>query len=492
MKHAPSPAGSRSSSIRRSNTAHSTHSNTHANMNQSNNTVLAISDDGDRKTAKALGLAQSEIPDERYLNMVRTKTVGKYNGISLIFNNMTGIGMIQTSLIFQQSGWLPVTLFFLLFFVISSLCGLFIVEAMQAIPGNRYFQGTVEFGTLINFYFGPVAHIIGQMGLYGALQLLAVASVIQSSQTMDNLFIDLFGRTCGVSLGISNVTQSAVEWYCVTDHGDSISPFGNVYMLFTGGYLTVALFVVPMCIFPLTEFVWVQAVTFTLTLGIFFEWIVSSLVNGLHSDYVPVVGDSSGYAGLVGVVMLNYAFVQTIPAWVNVRRPDVNIQESIWMATGSGLGTYLLTGLIPALAYQIPSNSNLISVMTSNGGVVSKVFGYLFSMLVLMTSIPVLLVVNQSNLAQNFKLHPGITKNKFYVLLNIESSVISVGLSYFVPWVLAIPFLTGNYLTNINVWGSLIFVTSANFVVPLIIYLKALWFRKAYNERRCNYRLSFN
>ncbi|KAI9336548.1 hypothetical protein BDR26DRAFT_804386, partial [Obelidium mucronatum] len=330
-----------------------------------------------------------------------------FGGISLIYNNMAGIGIIQTPLIFQQSGWLPVTAFFFIYMLISSLCALFIVEAMQAIPGNRYFQGTVEFGTLINFYFGPVAHIIGQIGLYGALQALAVASIIQSSQTMDNLFIDAFGRTCGISLGLSNATSNAMAWHCVSEHGSSISPFANTQMLLTSGFLTVAFLVVPMCIFPLTEFIWVQTVTFTLTLAIFMEWIVVALISGFHIEFVPVIGDASSYAGLVGVVMLNYAFVQTIPAWVNVRRPDVNIQESIWISTGAGFGTYILTGLLPALAYQIPNDSNLISVMVSQGGTVSKVFGYLFSMMVLMMSIPVLLLVTRSNLDQNFHMHKG-------------------------------------------------------------------------------------
>ncbi|KAJ3030566.1 UNVERIFIED_CONTAM: hypothetical protein HDU68_008583 [Siphonaria sp. JEL0065] len=106
--------------------------------------------------------------------------------------------------------------------------------------------------------------------------------------------------------------------------------------------------------------------------------------------------------------------------------------------------------------------------MVLQGGTASKVFGYLFSMMVLMMSIPVLLVVTKSNLDQNFNMHRSI----------------SISFTYVIPWILAIPFLTGNYLLSINVWGSLIFVTSANFVVPLVIYLKAVWFRKAYNQRR--------
>ncbi|KAJ3074246.1 hypothetical protein HDU98_011738 [Podochytrium sp. JEL0797] len=352
--------------------------------------------------------------------------------------------------------------------IIASLCALFIVEAMQAIPGNRYFTGTVEFGTLINFYFGPTAHILGQFGLYGALQTMAIGSLIQSSQTMDNLFIDMFGETCGVSLSVNNVTNKAFEWYCVSDHGVTLSPFGNEYMLFTAGYLGAFLIIFPMCIYPLEDIVWIQTLTFAVTMIVFVEWIVVSGIEGLHTAYVPTLGQSSGYAGLVGVVMLNYAFVQTIPAWVNVRRPDVNINQSVWISSGCGFATYIVTGVIPAMAYQIPDGSNLIQVMQSSGGVVTKVFGYLFSTMVLMMSVPVFFVVCKSNLEQNFKM------NKF----------VSVGLSYVVPWALTIPFATGTYLSDINVWGSLIFVSMANFIIPLGIYFKAVSFRTSYNERR--------
>jgi hypothetical protein len=56
------------------------------------------------------------------------------------------------------------------------------VEAMQAIPGNKHFQGTVEFGTLINFYFGKTTHIFGQILLYGALQSNAIQCIVVSAQ----------------------------------------------------------------------------------------------------------------------------------------------------------------------------------------------------------------------------------------------------------------------------------------------------------------------
>jgi hypothetical protein len=382
---------------------------------------------------------------------------------------------------------------------------------MQSIPGNKYWQGTVEFGTLVNFYMGPRSHILGQICLFGALQSLAVAAVIQSSQTLDHLLVDVWGRSCGVGIvgmnpdtgnyngattnvtfssdlkvtygnlnvpklladqgapsiassyarkehilnglsaqtqkgihihygvvdgsmigssssttstsssakskmpnsfidntntnntktsnqtsigsipvvdidntnidnnisGISPTTDNTIDpdplasattlpvsdpplpsptiysgpnvlglqWICVTEHGSNISVFGYTYMLFTLGYVLLLVVVVPLCLFPLGDFVWVQLVSFTITVIIFSQWIIQSGITGLDPARVPTVGDKSGFGALMGVVMLNFAFVQTIPAWVNVKRPDVDVQKSIWGTTSLSLVFYLAVGM---------------------------------------------------------------------------------------------------------------------------------------------------
>lgn len=55
---------------------------------------------------------------------------------------MTGPGVPLVQTLFQSGGWLVPSLLFAVFALIAGLCALFIVEAMQCIPGNAHFQGT--------------------------------------------------------------------------------------------------------------------------------------------------------------------------------------------------------------------------------------------------------------------------------------------------------------------------------------------------------------
>ncbi|KAJ3212302.1 Vacuolar protein sorting-associated protein 35 [Entophlyctis luteolus] len=65
-----------------------------------------------------------------------------------------------------------------------------------------------------------------------------------------------------------------------------------------------------------------------------------------------------------------------------------------------------------------------------------------------------------------------------------DENVIAVFLSHVVPWLVAIPVSAGEYLTFFNVFTSLVFVSTANFIIPLIVYIQACGFRQAYNNTR--------
>ncbi|TPX49916.1 hypothetical protein SeMB42_g01485 [Synchytrium endobioticum] len=391
--------------------------------------------------------------------LLRHKTVGLLGGIALLVNSLAGPGLPQAASLFQQNGWLYPTIAFAVYAVLTSLCSMFVVEAMQSIPGNKHFQGTVEYGTLINFYFSDnFSHIIGQLFLYASLQSTAIASIITSAQTFDSVLIDIFHQTCGVSF--------TNGWICVSKTSSQTSPFGGEFMFFTSGLLVVLLLVWPLATINLDDSINFQIISFLLTIIIYVIWIIASCVQGLDVTRVRNFKASPSLGAVAGVVMLNYAVTSTIPSWVNVKKRQVNVATTVWSSVLISLFSYIGLGILPALAFNI-DYGNLLTAMVTQG-LLGRITGYLFSIVILVSSIPVFFFVSRANLVQN----------------DLANPTMATFLSHLLPWICVIPFQTGTMLATFIAYTSLAFVSIANFSIPLLIYIRCRHFRKVYNNAR--------
>lgn len=214
---------------------------------------------------------------------------------------------------------------------------------MQAIPGNKHFQGDVEYATLINFYFGRWAHIAGQLLLYGALQSNAIQGIVLSAQSIDSIFIDLFGKTCGLS-----IAGKYTGWICVADQSaDYPSPFENTWMLFTLGLVVVIMIAVPLGLSNLDDNMWVQYLAFCVSIIMIIQWMSTSFVVGFDSSRLVAAAPLGIiYGQVVGTVLLNLAITTIIPSWINIKRKDVNVQQSVWISISCITFFYILSGLI--------------------------------------------------------------------------------------------------------------------------------------------------
>ncbi|KAJ3203791.1 hypothetical protein HDU67_009935 [Dinochytrium kinnereticum] len=272
---------------------------------------------------------------------------------------------------------------------------------MQAIPGNRHFQGTVEFSTLINFFFGPIAHLVGQAFLYAAIQSQCVQNMVVTAQSFDNLLVVLFKRTCGLAWPTS--TRS-FTWYCVTEPATSSgSPFHDVAMVFTFGLLLVLILCIPLSLMNLDDNIGLQMGAFCLTVVILSQWLSSSVLSGLKGELVPVFAVKSGFQSSLGTVMQNMACTIFVPSWINLKRRNVNAQATVWTAMLIAVTLYLSVGTITALAYPIPSSGNIIPTLTQLGipRVLTTSTCYAFAFVMLLPSIPVSFIVAENNLTQN-------------------------------------------------------------------------------------------
>ncbi|KAI9335488.1 hypothetical protein BDR26DRAFT_822498 [Obelidium mucronatum] len=415
------------------------------------------------------------------------KTVGFLGGVCLLFNAMTGAGIPFTPSLFATLGWVPPFFLFILFAVISAFSVLFIIESMQAMPGNRHFQGTVEFATLINFFFGPAEHIIGQLILYGAIQSQAMNNIVLSAQTFDHIFVDVFHKTCAIAFPGNGVDFG---WYCVSNDQSTAaavalgasSPFGDQPILFSMGFLTVVILCIPLARSNMDDNIGVQIAAFVVTLIVSAEWFVESTFT-LNKSRVQPISLSPAFASLLGPIILNFSCTLFVPSWINLKRKSVNAQMTVWVTMFSAVLLFGIIGVFPALAFDdlklltaSDTPKNIINIFTdphyTPHFVVNKLFCYVFSIVMLLPAIPVSFIISEQNIGQNF---------------NIDSPVKQWAvkfITFILPWLICIPMQTGTALGTFINWTGVLLISPANFVIPFVIYLKCLRFRREYNQHR--------
>ncbi|RKO94893.1 hypothetical protein CXG81DRAFT_9648, partial [Caulochytrium protostelioides] len=422
--------------------------------------------------------------------------IGVAGGIVLLFNNAIGPGAPQTAPLFQAAGWVPTTLAFALYAGLSGVASLFVCEAMQAVPGNRRFGARVEWSTLVHFYT-PSARLSQwtQLWLYGTLIGNVVASLVQSAHTWDHVLIDVVGATCGLGWPLSSSSSSSSPWLssrtpasspapwpswlswpetvCVANHtSQTLSPFEDVRLIGTTGLLAVVILVVPLTMkADLGETLFVQKAAFGITLLVFVQWIWVSLRHGVAWERVPAFGpaatDLRGVHGggddlgsVLGVIMLNFASISTVPAWVNARAPHASIHATIGGSVVLCFATYLLIGLIPALAFAFPPGTTVLSVLASDP--TCRAVGYVFALVVLMASVPVFMLIARDNLLETDA---------------VASTARATWLTHVLPWLLVLPFQSGGAVVTLNAWSGLLFASITNFVLPFSIFRASHAFR---------------
>ncbi|KAJ1566905.1 hypothetical protein HK405_007972, partial [Cladochytrium tenue] len=397
-----------------------------------------------------------------------TKVVSFFAGVCVLINSMTGATLPLTAATFQQAGWIiPIALFFV-FAAISSFSVLFIIEAMQAIPGNKHFQGTVEFATLIDFYFGRWEHIVGQVLLYGAIQCQAIQSIVLVAQAFDNVLVETAHTTCGLGLTAGNA--STIAWVCVHSTSPSGSPF--LYgMIFTIGLLLVAAFCVPFGLSNLEDNVTMQMGAFFFTIFIVLQWVVSSILSGIQKHRVQPVVIQSGLANILGTIILNFSCTIFAPSLINMKQKEVQPQNVLWLTSLISIVLYTAVGVFPALGFDLCDSSNILPFLIGFGQplILSKITAYMFSFVMLLPGIPVSFIVAEKNLTQG----------------GLMPRWIAIILCHIVPFLCAIPLLTNADLFSQFVnWTGVLLTGPVNFIIPLVIYLKCLHFRRFYNRTR--------
>jgi len=383
------------------------------------------------------------------------KNISWLGGYAIMISNQTGPAMVTIPLVYQLSGWLLPSMAFILVGVLTYFASTFLCEAMACIPGNNNFQGRIEFSTLARFFLGKRGHIIAQIFINASLQCLNIASIIISAQVMDDCIIAIFKRSCGIAI------HPDPGWMCVIREGTGVSPFDGNIMFITAGYLVTLAFVIPMGLLNLDDNVYIQVFALFFLVVVITNWIVTFFLAGLSYSAVPVIGKD--ISNVMGNVIFNYGFITTVPSWVNEKKPGVGVNSTLWSSVLTSCTIFIVIGWGGSMAYFFPPGSDLLSVIVTSpqSNIFDLVMLYLFPPVIISLTIPVFSIVVRYNLLQN-KVCGRAWANFFAVIL---------------PWIVVIPFMTGEGLMMVINWGSLFFTSIANFILPYILFIYATKFR---------------
>ena len=96
----------------------------------------------------------------------------------------------------------------------------------------------------------------------------------------------------------------------------------------------------------------------------------------MYTLTVPAVGPDLGQ--LFGVIIFNYTFTITVPAWLNEKKSHVSINRTIWASTTLCTLLYIIFGLFGALAFSYPPADMLSMLASTNSDALTRVSAALF------------------------------------------------------------------------------------------------------------------
>ena len=368
--------------------------------------------------------------------------------------------MVLFPSLYQEAGWLIVSLALLAVCFLSYVCSIMIVEAMAAMPGNAAFAKRVEYTSLSFYYLGRVGYLVTQFFFQFSLAFNNISSIIQSVQVMDFAIAAIFHRSCAIPEFYPHFS-----FHCPAPVTGDITVFGGIYVL-SIGFLVTALVCVPMGLFNLDDNVVIQKVSCFLVCFMVCVWVGVFTYGGLDMSRVPAVGTK--FSNVLGTTVFNFAVITSIPSWVNEKKEGTSILGTMGIAMPMALILFTLTGIFGGAHYTFTNDQTMLNMLQDSSNVLTHITFYLFPCVVNLTSIPVFAIMQRYNLLEAQVCGPKMANFLGVVL----------------PWLICIPFYTGSGFSEVVNWGGILFNSTGQCMDALTGGLSD-WVLAARATRRC-------
>jgi hypothetical protein len=219
-----------------------------------------------RKVYSSYGAQEvtDEIDETGRLSGFGGKSIGWLGSWCLLFNNYTGSAMISLTSIYLTAGWVPATLLFVAVGLMCAQVSVYLVEAMQMVPGNWNFEKRVELMYMAKRYLGKPLFWTAMAFFVLNVQLNNIGSIIVSTQQADWTIMAFGVPSYALELypNFSFVHSEVINFSAVGNDssvGTADSPFGDAYVI-SLGFLIVLCAAVPLGYMNLDDNIWVQII----------------------------------------------------------------------------------------------------------------------------------------------------------------------------------------------------------------------------------------
>ncbi len=298
--------------------------------------------------------------------------IGRLGSFVLIMNNLTGPAMLGFPCLFQQAGIIPVSCAILFVCIASSFCGTFLADSIASIPGNQQFRKNIDFSSAFRYTVGEDWYTVAETLFLIACGVQACAGIVGAAQSLDGFLASfLLGKTYAIQMypeikwiswdtsGCHAASQDQAE-----SNAEDCTPFHNAGpLIFTlGFFLTTCLFL-PLGRGHLQETIVAQLISFAFFVILLIQFSSEFVKIGLEWENIVWFGND--LSQLAGVVLFNYAFSITVPAWLGEKGSQVSVNRTIWTASISGSFIYIVFGMMGGMAFSNVSPNILILLASS-------------------------------------------------------------------------------------------------------------------------------
>lgn len=217
-------------------------------------------------------------------------------------------------LLFQKAGIVPVVSCIVLTCICSSINGTMLSEVIALIPKNSDYSLGIEYSSAFDIIIGANAYYLAETFFLSACMVQALTGLVETAQSLDSFLASyLLGHTYALQLYPEIMFVDWAPNHCKHPEG-FCDPFHDAGPLIISlGFLIVTLLFFPLGRGHLQETMVVQFISFACLLLFMSEFSIEFVSKGLPYS-VPWFG--SQYSDLIGVILFNYAFVITVPAWL--------------------------------------------------------------------------------------------------------------------------------------------------------------------------------